>query len=278
MRLADLQASSSDLWLEQFTTQYNLVSNVLEARPDSLEYWGSEMPEPVDVEVPEGETITLDEFSIASHGEQPEAVQIATDDNHSPFWSPAVPATAVCRQDAAEGSLGYCSYQPPYGSGKCLGSCCVSRGKCSSTSCAANGLGKDVLLMSCYGKNQEVKASLILGNPCANLGCKLHVPGCKDDQQLVGTGSSLGSGSPGNSGGSCVGEIVSLAANPEQQLNPVGKQLLGYPCLSRLAEDDMQQPIESPIKPEEYVYGAWKVCYSSDSIVDGREHLSGVSD
>ena len=260
--------SSPDSWLEHFSSHFELLNKAFGGISQAVEARDTDMPEPVDISVPEGEVIIDQGFSIASRAEQPVAAGLK-EENNPASW--AVAAETDCSEEASKG-LGCCSlYQLSYGSGKCLGKCCASEGKCSSDSCAANGLGKDVALMPCYGLNSEAKLSLVLGKPCANLACKLHVPGCKDDKELLGTGTGSGTGS-------CVGEVMSLAGG--QQLNPIGKQLLGYPCLSsmvgRALHGDMQQPVDEDGEPQEYINGAWKVCYSSEMLQAGSEDESSV--
>jgi hypothetical protein len=159
------------------------------------------------------------------------------------------PRPDLCSTSAAYGTRAYCSYMVPHFSAKvCLGGCCVSSGRCGSSSCISSGLGKDVGLMPCFGSNQ---LSNPLTDKCANLGCALYTPGCKNNK------------------GSCVGRVVPLAGNT-LLMHPIGRTLLGLPCLD-MTIDVAQSLDRVPLrdgtlsKPGVYVGGPWKVCDCSDT-------------
>lgn len=90
-------------------------------------------------------------------------------------------------------------------------------GACLTPSCALNGAGKDVLTMMCYGTNIIPNPLLdaTVGNPCANLACKLHNPNC--------TSGPLGLG------GFCTGTVKRMGYTAK--LHPAGAVWEGYPCI-----------------------------------------------
>jgi hypothetical protein len=90
-------------------------------------------------------------------------------------------------------------------------------GACLTPSCMLNGAGKDVLTMMCYGTNLIPNPILdhTVGNPCANLACKLDNPNC----------TSL----PLGIGGFCTGSVVQMGMTAK--LHPAGAVWLGHPCM-----------------------------------------------
>jgi hypothetical protein len=81
----------------------------------------------------------------------------------------ATPAPAAAATDAAPAAVGACS----------PGAACKD-GVCTTSSCAINGMGKDVLTMMCFGTNIAPNPILdaTTGNPCTNLACKLDKANC----------------------------------------------------------------------------------------------------
>ena len=159
------------------------------------------------------------------------------------------PRPDQCSTSAAYGTKAYCSYMLPHFSAKvCLGGCCISSGRCGSSSCISSGLGKDVGLMPCFGSNQ---LSNPLTDKCANLGCELYTPGCK------------------NGKGSCVGRVVPLVGNT-LLMHPIGRTLLGLPCLD-MSMDPAPSLDRVPLRDGTlsragiYVGGPWKVCDCIDT-------------
>lgn len=143
----------------------------------------------------------------------------------SPAPAPAVtapkePALPVCPEalDSCAPTVGvdsaaYCPIVSPFSKRMCVGGCCASSGKCTSSSCTISGIGTEVPNVICYGINQ---AQTIGAAPsCLDLGCYLTVPGC--------TSNLLG--------GSCLGTVVDMSAGKLDNTNPAGAVLLGKPCL-----------------------------------------------
>jgi hypothetical protein len=94
---------------------------------------------------------------------------------------------------------------------KCTG------GACLTPSCLLNGAGKEVLTMKCYGTNIIPNPLLdaTIGNPCANLACKLDNTNC--------TSGPLGLG------GFCTGTVQRFGV--AAKLHPAGAIWEGYPCI-----------------------------------------------
>jgi len=125
-------------------------------------------------------------------------------------------------------------------------------GSCLTSSCALNGVGKDVFTMMCYGTNIIPNPLLdtTVGNPCTNLACKLHNPNC--------TSGPLGIG------GFCTGYVVPMAK--EGKLHPAGKVWVGHPCIEHKGPLLALLPAVKHFKDGDYnsngtyVSKAWKVC------------------
>lgn len=140
--------------------------------------------------------------------------------------APKEPALPVCPQvlDSCATTVGvdsqaYCPIVSPFAKRVCIGGCCASGGKCTSSSCTISGIGKEVANVICYGINQ---AQTIGATPdCLSLGCYLTVPGC--------TSNLLG--------GSCLGTVVDMTGGKLSATNPAGLALLGKPCLDVTVSD-----------------------------------------
>jgi hypothetical protein len=147
----------------------------------------------------------------------------------------------MCSPDAASTSTAFCPVAGPFKKATCLGGCCISSGKCVSSSCAISGLGREVSNTICYGLNP---AMAIGASPnCRGLACKLSVPGCTSD--LLG--------------GSCVGTVVDLAGTATTK-NPAGAKLVGAPCLDVTPSEKTLTKDGTLTKGGEYVAKLWSVC------------------
>lgn len=146
-----------------------------------------------------------------------------------------------CAPEASSTSTAYCPVLAPFTSAACLGGCCVSSGKCTSSSCAISGLGKEVPNTICYGLNPAIA---IGASPnCRGLACKLAVPGCTSD--LLG--------------GSCVGTVVDLSGKAAAD-NPSGAALVGYPCLDVTPSDKTLTADGKLSLSGGYVAKLWSIC------------------
>lgn len=127
-------------------------------------------------------------------------------------------------------------------------------GACLTPSCALNGAGKDVLTMMCYGTNIIPNPLLdaTVGNPCANLACKLHNPNC--------TSGPLGLG------GFCTGTVKRMGYTAK--LHPAGAVWEGHPCIEHKGPLLALLPKVAKFVNASgeadgngaYVSKAWKVC------------------
>lgn len=99
----------------------------------------------------------------------------------------------------------------------CLPNSNCADGVCSSSSCALNGMGKDVPALMCFGTNIVPNPILekLIDSPCTNLACKLDKPGCS-------------TGDPGKNG-FCTGKVVTMGNTAK--VHELGKLFLGYPCV-----------------------------------------------
>lgn len=155
---------------------------------------------------------------------------------------PACPSMLdMCSHDASSTSTAFCPALSPFKKSTCLGGCCVSSGKCTSSSCAISGVGKEVPNTICYGLNPAIA---IGASPnCRGLACKLAIPGCTSD--LLG--------------GSCLGTVVDLSGKAAEA-NPAGAALVGYPCLDVTPSDktldgDGKLSLSGP-----FVAKLWSIC------------------
>jgi len=149
----------------------------------------------------------------------------------------------MCAASASITAASHCPVVKPFTSASCLGGCCYSSGKCTSSSCAISGVGKEVPNTICYGVNAE---GAIGGTPqCTGLACKLAVPGCTSD--LLG--------------GSCVGMVVDTTGTAFVD-NPAGAALVGYPCLDVTPSDKTLNAdgSKSTNGTGAYVASLWSVC------------------
>jgi hypothetical protein len=103
-----------------------------------------------------------------------------------PAAEAAAAAPAAATADAAPAAVGACS----------PGAACKD-GVCTTSSCAINGMGKDVLTMMCFGTNIAPNPILdaTTGNPCTNLACKLDKANCTS-AGLFGVGGFCSGGVP----------------------------------------------------------------------------------
>jgi hypothetical protein len=147
----------------------------------------------------------------------------------------------MCSQDATSSSTAYCPALAPYKKATCLGGCCASSGKCTSSSCAISGIGKEVSNTICYGLNPAIA---IGASPnCRGLACKLSIPGCTSD--LLG--------------GSCLGTVVDLSG-VAASFNPAGSALVGYPCLDVTPSDKTLTADGKLTLSGGYVAKLWSIC------------------
>lgn len=95
----------------------------------------------------------------------------------APAALPTCPAALdMCSVDAGTTSSAFCPALSPFSTPTCMGGCCISSGKCTSSSCAISGIGKEVANTICYGLNPAIA---IGASPnCRGLACKLAIAGC----------------------------------------------------------------------------------------------------
>ncbi|KAI8473107.1 MAG: hypothetical protein J3K34DRAFT_193576 [Monoraphidium minutum] len=155
---------------------------------------------------------------------------------------PSCPAQLdMCAPDASSTSTAYCPVLSPFTSAACVGGCCASSGKCTSSSCAISGVGQEVPNTICYGLNPAIA---IGASPnCRGLACKLAIPGCTSD--LLG--------------GSCLGSVVDLSGSAAAD-NPAGAALVGYPCLDVTPSDKTLTAEGKLSLSGEYVAKLWSIC------------------
>jgi hypothetical protein len=134
------------------------------------------------------------------------------------------PKVSKCLSIALPLSPAYCRVVSPFIAHTCVGGCCFSSGKCTSSSCASAGLGAAVPSVTCSGLNAA--GTIGIGAACRGLGCRLAIPGCTS----------------GSTGASCVGTVVDLFGNVTAASAPASSALLGLPCLD----------VAAGIKPVEY--------------------------
>ena len=147
----------------------------------------------------------------------------------------------MCDASAAVTSAAHCTAHTPFTKSFCLGGCCFSSGKCTSSSCAIAGMGKEVPSTICYGLNPAGQAGA--SARCEGLACKLATPGCLSD--LLG--------------GSCVGTVVDLKGN-SFLTNPAGAAMVGYPCLDVTASTKTVAADGSASTGGAYMASLWSVC------------------
>jgi hypothetical protein len=163
----------------------------------------------------------------------------------------------MCAHGASATSTAFCPVVSPFTKSACLGGCCFSSGKCTSSSCAISGIGKEVSNTICYGLNPAIA---IGASPnCRGLACKLAVPGCTSD--LLG--------------GSCVGTVVDLAGTAQAK-NPAGAALVGYPCLDVTPSDKTLTKEGTLSTTGEYVAKLWSICDCKASTAQSHEGLFGL--
>lgn len=158
------------------------------------------------------------------------------------------PANAnMCVEDATMIDLAYCPFMPPWTRSRCVGGCCVSTGKCASSSCSISGLGRDVPDIICYGVNNGV--AIGGSNVCAGLGCRLAAPGCTTD----------------TFGGNCVGTVWPINGTATG-LSSKAKKWLGYPCLDATPSSNTLTADGKPTTSATGVYMAklWTICNCTD--------------
>lgn len=181
-----------------------------------------------------------------------------------PEAAPVAPAAAgcpalqeMCSAEASATSTSFCPVVAPFKSSQCLGGCCFSSGKCTSSSCAISGLGKEAPNTICYGLNPAVA---IGASPvCRGLACKLAVPGCTSD--LLG--------------GSCVGTVVDPTGAAEK--SPASAALVGMPCLDVTPSDKTLTKDGALSKSGEYVAKLWSVCDCKAPAAEKKEgFLAGL--
>jgi len=162
-----------------------------------------------------------------------------------------------CSPGASTTSTAFCPTVSPFKKATCLGGCCFSSGKCTSSSCAISGIGKEVSNTICYGLNPAIA---IGASPnCRGLACKLAVPGCTSD--LLG--------------GSCVGTVIDLAGTAQKK-NPAGAALVGFPCLDVTPSDKTLTKEGTLSSSGEYVAKLWSICDCKASTISSREGLFGL--
>ena len=160
----------------------------------------------------------------------------------------------MCSSEATATSAAHCPALSPFAKSSCLGGCCVSSGKCASSSCAISGLGREVSNTICYGLNPGVAVG---ASPnCRGLACKLSIAGCTSD--LLG--------------GSCIGTVVDLSGDAAKA-NPAGARLLGYPCLDVTPSDKTLKADGTLSATGEYVAKLWSVCDCAAPAPVAREGL-----
>lgn len=160
----------------------------------------------------------------------------------------------MCSHEASATAASYCPALSPFKSSTCLGGCCVSSGKCTSSSCAISGLGREVHNTICYGLNPAVAVG---ASPnCGGLACQLAVPGCTSD--LLG--------------GSCIGTVVDLSGKARTE-NPAGAKLLGYPCLDVTPSDKTLKADGTLSATGGYVAKLWSICDCKAPAAVTREGL-----
>jgi hypothetical protein len=137
-------------------------------------------PEPTSAPVPEPTAAAEPEVTPV---EASVATPAAAEATPTPAAAEATPATATVKE------------------GACSPGAACKDGVCATSSCAVNGMGKDVLTMMCFGTNIVPNPILdaTTGNPCTNLACKLDRPNCTS-VGLLGVG------------GFCTGEAAQLTA------------------------------------------------------------------
>lgn len=151
----------------------------------------------------------------------------------------------MCDEDASMNQFSYCVWNKPYAKSACRGGCCISSGKCASSSCAISGIGRDVANMICYGTNNGFGFGG--SNACAGLACKLEVAGCTTDAF----------------GGNCVGSVV--AFGEESAVYAESRRYIGAPCLDATPSDTTLDAAGSPAGIKGIYMGKlWTICDCSD--------------
>ncbi|GBF88056.1 hypothetical protein Rsub_00768 [Raphidocelis subcapitata] len=151
------------------------------------------------------------------------------------------PLPDMCAPGAESTSTAFCPVLAPFTKATCLGGCCISSGKCTSSSCQISGLGKEVQNTICYGLNPAI--AIGASAACRGLACKLAVPGCTSD--LLG--------------GSCVGTVVDLRGDAAGR-NPGGAKYIGQPCLDVTPSDKTLTAEGGLTTKGEYVAKLWSIC------------------
>jgi hypothetical protein len=192
----------------------------------------------------EGE-LTPESGSLSASDAAVEAAEAATPGTHP---GSCKARTDMCNEKASMNAFNYCVWNAPFSAPRCKGGCCVSSGRCASSSCAISGMGRDVPNMICYGVNRGVGFGG--SSTCAGLACKLATPGCTTDAF----------------GGNCVGTVVAFGSSTEE-VHPAAAKLIGAACLDATPSDDTLDAQGRVAAGEEqgiYMSKLWSVCDCSE--------------
>jgi hypothetical protein len=174
-----------------------------QADPDAADLEEPEEPVAVTVVSGQGSVTEAVETEVDAAGAA-EAVAAVEAPAEEPAAAPEVEVTpvetSVAVPPAAEATPAPAAAvdAAPAASGACSPGAACKDGMCTTSSCAINGMGKDVLTMMCFGTNIAPNPILdaTTGNPCTNLACKLDKANCTS-AGLFGVGGFCSGGAAG---------------------------------------------------------------------------------